>query len=341
MASTATGDAAYPIAYQWYSGTAPDSTQPVSGRTGNSLTVSPASTASYWVQATNPCGAANSNTAVVTVCTKPAIAGQPNSKTITRGQTATLRVWANGSAPLSYQWYTADGTLIPIAGATGESISVTPAATTKYRVKVVSSCGEAVSQIATVTVQSPPTVPSGVLVTAAGPGAMAVSWSPSSAGAGISGYRLRRLPDGYSFDVTTGTSTTDTYGLVPGRAYVYTVRAVDQNGVESGSSAPELATLLSFDPEAFQSNKRIRGSDIGQLRRAVDAVRATAGLSPAWTSYEALTGIAYAASIIEIQTRLNEARTTLYLPPVQPSIPVAKDSYMLASQVRDIQAGVQ
>lgn len=42
---------------------------------------------------------------VTTSCTPPSITSQPQSQTITAGQTATLTVTATGTAPLSYQWY--------------------------------------------------------------------------------------------------------------------------------------------------------------------------------------------------------------------------------------------
>lgn len=63
-----------PLKYQWYTGTAPDLKNPVSGATASSFTT-PALTASakYWVLVENACGTAASTTAAVTVVTgKPA-----------------------------------------------------------------------------------------------------------------------------------------------------------------------------------------------------------------------------------------------------------------------------
>jgi Ig-like domain CHU_C associated len=56
-----------PLSYQWYIGTSGTTTSPIPGSTGASVTVSPTTTTSYWVQVTNSCGTANSNTATVTV----------------------------------------------------------------------------------------------------------------------------------------------------------------------------------------------------------------------------------------------------------------------------------
>ncbi len=56
-----------PLSFQWYVGTSGNTTSPVSGATGSTLTVSPPSTTSYWVRVSNACGSANSATATVTV----------------------------------------------------------------------------------------------------------------------------------------------------------------------------------------------------------------------------------------------------------------------------------
>jgi predicted extracellular nuclease len=76
VAATGTG----PLTYQWYTGTAGDTTSPVAGATAASFTT-PALTATttYWVRVTGPGGQADSRTATVTVgpappaCTAPAV----------------------------------------------------------------------------------------------------------------------------------------------------------------------------------------------------------------------------------------------------------------------------
>ena len=95
-------------------------------------------------------------------CTAPSITAQPASTTVASGSSATLSVTATGTGPLSYQWYvgTSGSTANPISGATSNSITVTPASTTSYWVRVTNSCGSANSNTATVTVTTttpPPT----------------------------------------------------------------------------------------------------------------------------------------------------------------------------------------
>lgn len=91
-------------------------------------------------------------------CTPPAITGGPSSQTVNAGASAQLSVTAAGTAPLTYQWYvgSSGNTAAPISGATGSSLTVTPAATTSYWVRVSNSCGAVNSGTATVTVNTAP-----------------------------------------------------------------------------------------------------------------------------------------------------------------------------------------
>lgn len=139
LSVTATGDS---LQYQWYQGTAPSTTTPVPGGNGATLTVTPASTTSYWVRVFNACGAANSNTATVNVCVPPGVTTHPLSQSVTSGFSATLSVTASGSGPFSYQWYegTSGTTTTPVG--TNSATFTTPALTANksYWVRVTSTC---------------------------------------------------------------------------------------------------------------------------------------------------------------------------------------------------------
>lgn len=56
-----------PLSYQWYVGTSGNTANRIPDATGASFTVRPGKTTQYWVRVTNSCGAANSNTATITV----------------------------------------------------------------------------------------------------------------------------------------------------------------------------------------------------------------------------------------------------------------------------------
>jgi hypothetical protein len=100
-----------------------------------------------------------------TTCTPPSITAQPQSSTVTSGTSVTLTVGAGGTTPLSYQWYVGSSGITgsPISGATSSSVTVTPASTTNYWVRVSNACGAANSATATITVTNPPPPPGGAV----------------------------------------------------------------------------------------------------------------------------------------------------------------------------------
>jgi hypothetical protein len=74
-------------------------------------------------------------------CNPPKITAAP--QTVNVGTTAvTFSVAASGDAPLRYQWYagSAGNTAAPIANATTSSLTVTPAVTSAYWVRITSDC---------------------------------------------------------------------------------------------------------------------------------------------------------------------------------------------------------
>jgi len=136
-----------PISVQWFVGTSGNTSNPIAGATGFSVNVSPASTTSYWARLQNSCNGGttvNSQTITVTVvaCSPSSITTHPSSATIVPGGTTTLTVVAAGTTPISYQWFTgtSGNTGSPITGATNASVTVSPAVTTSYWVRVSNSC---------------------------------------------------------------------------------------------------------------------------------------------------------------------------------------------------------
>ncbi|HEX9459992.1 MAG TPA: hypothetical protein VGA84_12645 [Thermoanaerobaculia bacterium] len=149
-----------PFAIQWYTGGQGDTSNPIPGATSTSTVVSPVVTTGYWVRVSAPCGSQDGSTVVIvngTVCTAPSITTQPASSSISAGSPVTLTVSASGTAPFTYQWYIGDKGDVshPILGATLASLTQSPAATTKYWVRVSNSCSgtqSADSNAATITV---------------------------------------------------------------------------------------------------------------------------------------------------------------------------------------------
>lgn len=160
--------------YQWYRGSAGDTSQPVGTNSKTYETPPINEQMSFWVKVSNECTIPGINSAAVTVqprqsttCTAVAITTQPASPTVVSGSSATLSVAATGTSPITYQWYrgAVGDTSTPVG--TGSTFVTPPlTATTQYWVRVSNTCGQgssANSIQATVTVAQacvPPTIAS-------------------------------------------------------------------------------------------------------------------------------------------------------------------------------------
>jgi hypothetical protein len=109
----------------------------------------------YDVVVTNALGSAISSGALLSVNTPVAITAQPQSLAVVVQTPLSLSVTATGTAPLTYQWRKG-GT--PIAGATGATLTVSPAQLAdagSYDVQVTNPVGMVQSNAAQVTVANP------------------------------------------------------------------------------------------------------------------------------------------------------------------------------------------
>ncbi len=156
LSVSATGSAT--LSYQWYSGSATSTANPVGSNSPTYQTPPINSTSNFWVRVSNGCGTADSATITVTpaTCVPPTVNTQPANQTISSGGTAGLSVGNNGTFPFTYQWYqgSAGDTNNPISGA-NQLTFTTPVLTqtTSYWVQVANSCGTVNSATATITVQ--------------------------------------------------------------------------------------------------------------------------------------------------------------------------------------------
>ena len=147
-----------PLSYQWQKAGVT-----ISGATSADYTT-PATTSAdngtqFKVNVSNAAGSTTSAAATLTVNSAPAITTQPSNQAVTVGQTATFTVVAAGEAPLSYQWLKGG---VNISGATSASYT-TPATTaadngSQFTVMVSNSTGNITSNVATLTVNSPPAI---------------------------------------------------------------------------------------------------------------------------------------------------------------------------------------
>ncbi len=150
-----------PITYQWYEGTFPDTTHPANSGTSATLAVpSLIASTSYWLHVSSVCGAADSTTArltIVSTCTSPAIAVQPQNQSVTTGSTAIVSINVTGSS-LSYQWY--QGAFLdfthPLGGNAPSVLTPAITATAQFWVRITSPCGNVDSTVAMVSVAVQP-----------------------------------------------------------------------------------------------------------------------------------------------------------------------------------------
>jgi hypothetical protein len=138
----ATGTSA--LSFQWYIGSAPDTSNPVPGGTSSSVNVSPTSTTSYWVRVTGQCApVADSSPVTVTVtggvCPDVVVGSISVSQ---NGATYNLSVSPTGGTSFTYAWFQGDtpGVGGSPAGNTQIINVPVPASPTNYWVRVTNQC---------------------------------------------------------------------------------------------------------------------------------------------------------------------------------------------------------
>ena len=353
LAAAVSVDQSATTTYQWFRGASGDTSSPIAGATSTTMNFTVTASGSYWIRATTACGAnnltADSATAVVSMCAAPQVNVTPLSATLLTGQSTQLVATASGSG-LTYQWFTvaSNGHFDAITAATSSSLSVAPASTTNYAVQVTNGCQQVgTSYTIVVAVVNPPTVPAAFTAslsscTTATPATCTIrtTWQASSSTLGINRYELQRSVDGGAFTTLavsiSGTAVlNDDSGLVAKKCYVYRLRAVDANGNASAYTSADFATTMQF-----ATATTIRGSDIGELREAIDAVRRSAGLTPQFTSYAAATGAIHGSDITALRSALAEARAQFGMPAITYPYASTPGAAILGTNINSLRTGV-
>jgi chitodextrinase len=154
-----------------------------------------------------------------------------------------------------------------------------------------------------------------IAATVSGP-QVSISWEATP---GADHYQVERTTNiATAYTVIAGnvaaTSFTDTT-VTAVTAYLYRVRAVGASGNSSPYSNVDLATAISYTDDPLSAGSTlIKAQHITELRQAVDAVRATAGLSAAVWTDSSLSGVTIKAiHIQELRTNLDQALSALGL----------------------------
>ena len=154
-----------------------------------------------------------------------------------------------------------------------------------------------------------PPAPTGVNAVATSSTQVQVTWNTVI---GATSYEIYRRNPGGSF-TQRGTSLTPSFNdsASANTAYLYRVRAVNLGG-SSGDSASDLATTVMFTDDPLSAGVLVKAVHLSELRTAVNAVRAQAGLStPAYTDPAAPGVIVRAIHITELRTFLDQAMAAL------------------------------
>lgn len=175
-----------PLSYQWFKNGGA-----IPGATSSSLIINPVSpgdTGSYDVVVSNPCGSIPSNSATLTVDTAPTITVQPVPQSVCVDGAAVFTVIADGAPSPTYQWRR-NGVEIPDETAPTLVISpVSPGDAGSYDAVASNTCGSVISNAATLTVSTEPTITMQPVAQQACEGGVA-SFMVAASGTGVLTYQ--------------------------------------------------------------------------------------------------------------------------------------------------------
>lgn len=289
---------------------------------------------------TASCGASTSSAATIAL-NAAATATVDGEVTISQGESAEIAATLTGSGPWTIQWQ--DEQTPRNASSSLATRIESPLGSTTYHLSSVTDtygCAGTVLGDGYVVTVIPP-APTAVSAAAVSSTRVDVTWSFSGT---EDWFEVdRRAGGGY---VTIATTTAQSYSdtsAVAGTAYLYRVRAVKSN-TSSAASAPDLATTVIFADDPLVSGQSlIRAQHIADLRTAVNAVRATAGLSQTTFTDGSLAGVEMkTVHIQELRAALDQARSTLALGALTYSDqPLAAGVVIKRAHVEELRGGVK
>jgi len=194
--------------------------------------------------------------------------------------------------------------------------------------------------------------PTNLVATATSASGVRVTWQAPAAGS-VVGYVVERrgAPGTQTVETPTGSASTSFDDATPAGdfAYLYRVRAVFQSGGPSDYSNSDLATTVLFPEELTPRVTVIKAAHLTELRRAVAAVRALAGLAaPTWTYLSPVSSppeqrrVIYLEDVTDLRTNLDAALNVLgrYEPyPSQPAL--ARGAVVYAAHFEQIRQRVR
>lgn len=265
--------------WQWYEGGCA-SGPPIGS--GVSIVVNPTTTTSYFVRAEGTCNNSNCATVTITVetlSTDPTGVGTASTN-LCAGQTAVLSVLGGSlGTGATWEWY--EGSCGGVPAGSGNSISVTPAATTTYFVRAEGSCNTTACASVTINIGNGAADPDSATVTID-------NICPEDT-TGLVVHSATPLPSGYTYVWYTGACGAvpvgigDTLLVNPSATTTYFVRAVGTCGASLCASTTVTVLPGSVTPNGAltDNNNFCMG---GNANLSVDGGSLEAGAN--WTWYE-------------------------------------------------------
>jgi len=186
--------------------------------------------------------------------------------------------------------------------------------------------------------------PTNVSATATTPTSVSVTWTGE---AGATYEVLRQAAGGVSS--TLGTSTCGAFPdntAAANTSYLYKVRAIAPAFSPYGT--PDLATTVIFtDATLTPGSTIVKAVHFTELRTAVNAVRALAGLTPPFSFTDATltpgSTTVKAVHLTQLRTALDAARSSLLLPAISYTTPTitAGTTVISAVDINDLRTGVK
>jgi hypothetical protein len=186
--------------------------------------------------------------------------------------------------------------------------------------------------------------PTGVIAAASSTSNVTVTWT---AAAGAMSYQIFRSTSVSGLFNPAGTAAGTTFGdsgLAANTTYLYKVKSVSGAAV-SPPSALDPATTTIFADDPLSAGVIAQTVHITQLRTAVNAMRAAAGLGAQVFIDSPLTSgtMIKAQHITQLRTALDQARSALGVPPIvytDPTI-VPSATVVMAAHLTDLRNGVK
>lgn len=179
--------------------------------------------------------------------------------------------------------------------------------------------------------------PTNLVATATSPSSVSLVWTPPAGG--VIGYVVERRGAAGTQSIPTGGTSASFSDTTPAGdyAYLYRVKAVYAGGTSDYGNA-DLATTVMFTDAQLQG-VTIKAAHLTELRRAVNAVRALAGVNAAaWTypdpvsSPQSQRRAIYLEDVTDLRARLDEAMGPLGLTTGYPANPLLARGAVVGAQ---------